>query len=88
MPVTVGRKFVYADDPAILHYASNWQTLKKTLTQDMATLSFYLYKWKLKLSTTKTVLVTFYLYNKEASFSTDRPYHFVLLTYLFLTYAG
>ena len=62
--VTVGRKFAYAD--AILHYANNWEALEETLTQDMATLFSYLYKWKLKLSTTKTVSAGFHLYNKEA----------------------
>ena len=52
LPVTVGRKFAYADDLTILHYASNWQALAGALTQEMTTLFFYLYKWKLKLSTT------------------------------------
>ena len=39
LPVTAAKNFAYADDLAILHYASNWQALKETLTQDMATLS-------------------------------------------------
>ena len=30
LPVTVGRKFTYADDLTILHYATNWQTLEGT----------------------------------------------------------
>ena len=55
LPVTVARKFVYADDLAIMHFANDWQSLEETLTQDMATLLSYLQKWKLKLSTTKTV---------------------------------
>ena len=46
-------KFVYNDDLAILHYANDWQALEGTLTQQMATLSSYLHKWKLKLSATK-----------------------------------
>jgi len=37
-----------------------------TLNQDMATLSTYLRKWKLKLSINKTVSIAFHLYNKEA----------------------
>ena len=53
LPVTVARKFVYADDLAIMHSAEDWQSLEGTLTQDMANLSSYLQKWKLKLSTTK-----------------------------------
>ena len=66
LPATAVKKFANADDEAILHYASNLQALEETLTQDMATLSSYLYKWKLKLSTTKTVSAAFHLCNKEA----------------------
>ena len=55
LPVTISRKFFYGNDLAILHCASNWQALEGTLIQDMATQSSYLYKWKLKLSTAKTV---------------------------------
>ena len=66
LPETIARKFAYADDLAILHTATNWQTLEGTLCQDMATLSSYLQKWKLKLSTAKTVSAAFHLNNKEA----------------------
>ena len=59
--MTVGRKFAYADDLAILIYASNWKALEGTLTQDMATLIFYFYKWKLKLKTKKTKSAAFHL---------------------------
>ena len=66
LPVTIAKKFAYADDLAILHSASNWQTLEGTLNQDLATLSSYLQTWKLKLSTAKTVSAAFHLNNKEA----------------------
>ena len=39
LPVTVTRRFAYADDLDILHYASNGQVLKRILTLDMETLS-------------------------------------------------
>ena len=78
MPVTVGRKFVYADDLAVLYYAIYWQALEETLTQDMATISSYLKKWKLKFNTTKSVLAAFHLYNKETRQSTNKLYRFVL----------
>ena len=55
------------DDQAIMHFAEDWQSLEGTLTQDMATLSSYLQKWKLKVSDTKTVTAAFHLYNKEAT---------------------
>ena len=67
LPVTVSRKFVYSDDLAIMHSAEDWQSVEGTLTQDMATLSLYLQKWKLKLNTTKTVTAAFHLYNKETT---------------------
>ena len=63
--MTVARKFVYTDDLAIMHSAENWQSLEGTLTQDMATLTLFLQKWKLKLSTSKAVTAAFHLY-KEA----------------------
>ena len=49
-----------------MHSAEDWQSLERTLTQDMATLSSYLQKWKLKLSTTKTVTAAFHLYKEAA----------------------
>jgi len=36
------------------------------LSKDMATLGEYIHTWKLKLSTTKTVLAVFHLNKKEA----------------------
>ena len=50
-----------------MHSAEDWQSLEGTLTQEMATLSSHLQKWKLKLSTTKAVTAAFHLYNKEAT---------------------
>jgi len=47
---TTSKKFAYADDLAIMHSAPKWQILEDTLNQDMATLSTYLQKWKLKIS--------------------------------------
>ena len=67
LPVTVARKFVYADDLAIMDSAEDWQSVEGTITQDPTTLSLYLRKWKLKLSTTKTVTAAFHQYNKEAT---------------------
>ena len=63
---TVAKKCAYADDLAIMHSAKDWKMLEGTLTQDMATLSSYLQKWKLKLRTSKTVTAAFHLHNKEA----------------------
>ena len=63
---TIARKFAYVDDLAVLHLASNRKTLEEALRQDVITISSYLQKWKLKLSTAKMVSATFHLNNKEA----------------------
>ena len=62
----ISRKFVYADDLALLHSSGNWKDLEGTLSQDMSTLSAYLHTWRLKLSHTKTVTTAFHLNNREA----------------------
>ena len=66
LPTTISKKFAYADDLAILHSAGDWQTLERTLTQDMKTVSSYHQKWKLRLSVNKTVTAALHLYNREA----------------------
>ena len=67
LPTITSKKFACADDLAIMHCAKDWKVLKKVLSQDMATMSMYLRKWKVKLSTTKTVSAAFHLNNREAS---------------------
>ena len=66
LPPTTSRKIAYADDLALVHIAGDWRTLKKTLSQDVATLIKSLQKWRLKLSETKTVSSVFHLTNREA----------------------
>ena len=66
LPSMISRKFIYADDLALLHSSGNWKDLEGTLSQDMSTLSAYLQTWRLKLSHTKTVTTAFHLNNREA----------------------
>ena len=66
LPSMISRKFVYADDLALLHSFENWKDLEETLSQDMSTLSMYLQTWRLKLSHIKTVMAAFHLNNREA----------------------
>jgi len=66
LPTTICRKYAYADDVEIMHADLDWQAVEGALSKDMATLGYYLQTWKLKLSTTKTVLAAFHLNNKEA----------------------
>ena len=48
-----------------MHADGDWQAVEGALSKDMATVGEYLQTWKLKLSTTITVLAVFHL-NKEA----------------------
>ena len=82
LPSATASKFAYADDLAILHVVSNWQSLEKTLNQDMSTLPSYLQTWKLKLSTTKTVLTAFHLINREVRRELNISVEGLLSTYL------
>jgi len=50
-----------------MHAGGDWQRVEGMLSKDMAaTVGEYLQIWKLKLSTTKAVLVAFHLNNKKA----------------------
>ena len=64
---TSAAKYAYADDLALMHTAFSWHETERVLSQDMASLSAYLIKWRLKLSETKTVSTAFHLNNKEAN---------------------
>ena len=66
LPSMISRKFVYANDLALLHSSGNWKDLEGTLSQDMSTLSAYFQTWRLKLSHTKTMTAAFHLNNQEA----------------------
>ena len=60
------KKYVYADDLAILYSSGDWKVLERTLSEHMTTLSAYLQTWRLKLSHAKTVTAAFHLHNREA----------------------
>ena len=57
------KKYAYADDSAILYSSGDWKVSKRTLSEDMTTLSAYLQTWQLKLSHAKTVTAAFHLHN-------------------------
>jgi len=65
LPITLSRKYAYADDLAIMHAYGGWQAVEGVLRKDMATIGKYLQTWKLKLSTAKMVSTVFHLNNKE-----------------------
>ena len=67
LPTTVSRKYANADDLAFMHADRDWQTVEGVQSKDMATIGEYHQTWKLRLSTTKLVLVVFHLNKKEGT---------------------
>ena len=63
LPSITFKKYAYADDSAILYSSRDWKVSKRTLSEDMTTLSEYLQTWQLKLSHAKTVTAAFHLHN-------------------------
>ena len=63
LPSITSKKYVYADDLAILYSSGDWKVVERTLSEDMTPLSGYLQTWRLKLSHAKTVTAAFHLYN-------------------------
>ncbi|KAJ3612124.1 hypothetical protein NHX12_020401 [Muraenolepis orangiensis] len=56
----------YADDLAIMLRRTTWSAVEQGLNQDMSILAAYLRKWRLQLSTGKTVSAAYHLCNGEA----------------------
>ena len=66
LPFIASKKYVYADDLAILYSSGDWKVLERILIEDMTTLSAYLQTWRLKLCHAKTVTAVFHLLNRQA----------------------
>ena len=66
LPFITSKKYVYADDLAILHLSEEWKVLERTLSEDMSKLCAYLQTWRLKLSHTKAMTAAFHLHNRES----------------------
>jgi len=61
------RKFAYADDICCVTQAETFAELECTLTADIARVSQYCQRWRLKPSTSKTVSCAFHLRNTSAN---------------------
>lgn len=66
LPATTSRKFIYADDICLGTQAHTFVELENTLTADMAQMSQYCHRWRLKPSVSKTVSSLFHLHNASA----------------------
>ena len=71
LPATISRKYGYADDLAILLRRPSRKEMEEGLNKDMTILVDYLRKWRLQLSTCKTVSAVCHLNNREAKRELD-----------------
>ena len=67
LPPTVSKKFIYADDIALLHQAKELTTAEQTLSNDLDLLATYFHQWRLQLNSSKTECSVFHLKNRLAT---------------------
>ena len=67
LPVTISRRFIYADDICFGTQAQTFAELECNLSSDMARMAQYCQYWRLKPSAAKTVSSVFHLHNASAS---------------------
>ena len=63
---TSSRKFMYADDVALVAQARSFVELERTLNEDLEKMQKYFQKWHLTLNPSKSVTRTFHLNNRDA----------------------
>ena len=67
LPVTRGRKFIYADDICLAIQGQYFRELECSLSSDMAWTSHFCRQWRLKPSASKTISSVFHLHNTSAT---------------------
>ena len=65
IPKTTSKQYGYADDLALLVAHHTWEKVEETLNHDMQSLSEYLSRWRLELTTAKTTTTAFHLNNRD-----------------------
>ena len=66
LPSTLGSKFVYADDVALAVARPTFEEAERALREDLAVVTAYMQRWRLKVSHSKTVASVFHLRNYAA----------------------
>lgn len=66
LPISISRKFIYADDMAFALQHKSFAHIEDTLTADLKLLSQYCAKWRLSPSIAKTEVSCFHLNHQEA----------------------
>jgi len=64
---TSSRKFIYADDVALVAQVRTFTELEDTLNDDLIIMQKYFRKWHLKLNPSKSEIKVFHLNNREAN---------------------
>jgi len=67
LPVTRGRKFIYADDTCLTIQGQYFSELECSLSSDMVRMSHFCRQWRLKPSASKTISGVFHLHNTSAT---------------------
>lgn len=67
LPCTTAKKYIYAEDIAIMHCSTDIKAIETTLSIDLNKLNCYFKDWRLKLSFAKTVSSIFHLANRLAN---------------------
>ena len=68
IPATVSRKYIYADDTALMASDTCFLVVEQTFSDDLDKLRNCFYSWRLKFNTTKTVCSAFHLTNRLANY--------------------
>ena len=66
LPLSISRKFIYADDMVFAYQHKLFSELEQTLTSDLHGLSIFCKNWRLIPSPAKTEVNCFHLNNNEA----------------------
>ena len=79
LPETKSQKLGYADDCALASQSSSYDTIERTLSDDMAQLKRYFDKWYLRMNSSKTTTTAFHLNNHTANLTMEVSADNVLL---------
>ena len=68
IPPTTSKKYIYADDIALMTSQKGFLEIERVLSQDMGIIRTYFTNWRLKLNTTTTASSVFNLANRKADY--------------------
>jgi hypothetical protein len=81
LPQTQSKKYIYADDIALMITRKSFQPIEQSLSEDVEEMSLYFRKWRLKMNTGKTVCSSFHLANRLAKYKLNVSCHGTQIPY-------